>query len=469
MREVSWHLYVLVAAIGLFAGVKLWFLAPRFSDGNVYMYMAKLVADGAVPYRDFFFASPPLIVYAAALVGSMFGFTWHVFGWLPILLSAADAVILYCLGHSFRSRLAGLMAAVAYLFSFAVLATSDFYSGVHVSLTLALVGVFAWQHGRPALGGVLLGLSVLGKLYMGVILGSAVIAAGLSRHWRAVLRLLAGGGAVLVVAVALGWWLAGQAFIEQVLLNHLAKTEGISKARIAAFFVRHDALLLLGALLPLAARQAVPLFAVVPVVLYTLFWLLWRDVYYLHLKMLVPWLALLAGWGAASLASRWQRLSVGVRRAAVAAVLAMFIGAGLVSYVREQSRAAVITNLTAIVETVEQLTPLEQPLYGDFSVAPLLALAAGRPVFNHYADTNPIYFMVGVFDYERRAAEVARARVGTIVTKNIVAPDGRIVGGQDRVLPTSFFQQHCRAARVFPMERDYEHNAIVVWQCQYAD
>lgn len=463
---VSWHLYILAAAIGLFAVVKLWFLAPRFSDGNAYLYMAKLVADGAVPYRDFFYASPPLIVYAAAWVGTIGGFSWRIFGWLPVLLTAADAVIIYCLGFTSRSRLTGLAAAIGYLFSFVVLATTDFYSGVHLSLTLTLLGALAWQRSYPFGGGVLIGFGMLGKLYMAVLFGALVLAAAAARRWSEVVRLLAGGGLVLAAAAALFWWLAGQAIIDQVVLNHLAKIEGIPKERIAAFFVRHDALLLLGALLALAARQRPPVLVLAPMAA-AAFFLLFRDVYYLHLKMLAPWLALLAGWAVAPLEFRWRGLTLTGWRVAGAAALVIFVGSGLVQYVREQAHAAVITDFAAIVETVRRLTPPGQPLYGDFTVTPLLALAADRPVFNSYADINPIYFATGVFNYKQRAAEIARAQVRTIITKSVVAPDGRIVGGQERVLPASFFSEHCRRARVFPLERDYEHNAVVLWECRY--
>ena len=42
-------------------------------DENVYFYMAKAVSEGQMPYRDFFYAHPPLHIFALATLIKIFG------------------------------------------------------------------------------------------------------------------------------------------------------------------------------------------------------------------------------------------------------------------------------------------------------------------------------------------------------------------------------------------------------------
>ncbi len=176
--------------------------------------MGKLIVDGAVPYRDFFFASPPLIPYAMALLGWLAGFRWQAAAFGPICFSVLDAVIIYLLARHRWSRLAGLLAAVMYLGSFVVLATSDFYSGVHLSLTLMLLGVLAQQRGRPVLSGALFALAVLGKLYMAVLVVAVWLAELGQRRWRGVASSAAVFVLVVSVVTAVFSWLAGAVFFD---------------------------------------------------------------------------------------------------------------------------------------------------------------------------------------------------------------------------------------------------------------
>lgn len=465
-EEVGLIEYALVLGIGAFVVLKVLFIAPRFSDGNAYLYMAQLVAGGAIPYRDFFFASPPLIPYMFAAVGGLFGFSWRVFSFLPVVFSVADAVIIFWLVKNKFTRLAGVVAALLYLFSFAVLATSDFYSGVHLALTLALLGMLAAlrPRSRPLLSGILFGLAALTKLYLVVLYAAVLVLWLLKARWSQAGKSLLGFGVMFGLVALVFWWLAGSAFFDMVVFNHLSKSVGIPKERLTWFFVRHDTLLLLGVMSIFVSRRWVPAFIVVPILLVAGYFVMFQDVYYLHLKMLVVWLALLWGWAVWQVQQRWsQSWAVGL----AVALIVSAAGMSTWLYVEEQARVAVITDLESVVASVERLTDSGEAIYGDYSITPLLALVSDRPVFNNYIDVNPMYFQTGVFDLEQRAQELAAAGVRIIVTKNVVGPGGRVLSGHEKVLPASFFADYCRPARVFEIERDYEDNAVVIWQCDY--
>lgn len=51
------------------------FIAP---DEGFYLYAARLIQEGLVPYRDFFFPQPPLAAYTFAALFELFGRSWFV-------------------------------------------------------------------------------------------------------------------------------------------------------------------------------------------------------------------------------------------------------------------------------------------------------------------------------------------------------------------------------------------------------
>ncbi|MFH1354067.1 MAG: glycosyltransferase family 39 protein [bacterium] len=464
MRKIGLAEYGLMFALGVFVLLKIIYSFPRFSDGNAYMYMAKLVAGGAVPYRDFFLASPPLIVYVFALFGKIFGFSWRTFNYLPVSFSVVDGLVIYTLFRNVFGKLARLSAVIVYLFSFTVLSTTDFYSGIHLALTLALLGVLAMVRRWPLLAGLLFSLAVLGKLYMIVIIGALVVYMLFRQKWLETLKILIGFVAVTGVVYLIFWALAGSQFWNDIFLNHLDKVEGIPKGRVIKFFVLHDWWLLLAVPLSLYWRRWMLGLIALPIIFWGIFLMVFPNIYYVHFKLLVVWLALLWGWNIMQMWKRWP----GLRTATVAVLLlAAIAGTGVWQWRGQQAEAAVITDVGDMVKSIARLTEGEKPVYGDYTLVPLLALEANRPIFGDYIDVNPMYFDAGIFDYARRGEELKEAGVNTIITKGLVNESGRLLTGPETVLPLDFFSKYCRMARTWPIARDYSHNAVIIWRCEY--
>ena len=77
-----------VLALGGFGILKAYALAPAFSDENIYFYMCRRIAEGALPYRDFFFAHPPFHLIPGTLVMSVFGFSLPLAKAIPAVFAA---------------------------------------------------------------------------------------------------------------------------------------------------------------------------------------------------------------------------------------------------------------------------------------------------------------------------------------------------------------------------------------------
>lgn len=463
-REVPWTIYSLVLAIGAAVVLRLEYLMPRFSDGSVYLYLSYQVDQGLVPYRDFFYSSPPLIPYLFSWYGKVFGFSWQAFGYIPLGLSLIDAVIIYWLVLKRGSHLGALAGAVLYSLSFATLATSDFTSDVHVVLTLMLLGATAGQKRWPVVSGAFFGLAVLAKLYAVVLLAGWVVGLLWDKRWREIIKFL--GGAMLVIGIVGGlvWWWLGNIFYEQVILSHAGSVMGLSRKDIAVFFVRHDWALALAPVTWLIMRKRMPGWILWPTVALMSWMVLWSDFYYLYLKVLTAWLALWWGWIVASLDNSRRRKELVYM---VMGGLLIISSIGIGRYKIEQAEAAVINPLDEVTEYVLSNTAEGDEIYGSFEITPLVALGANRQIWQQAADTNIKFFQNGWFDMEQRAKEIKQGKVSVIITKVLTVKGGRIAAGPEQVLPRTFFNENCRLGKMWPVEKDYTHNAVAVWLCEY--
>ena len=75
-------------------------ITPQPGDENVYYYMGKLVSEGKVPYRDFFYAHPPLHIYLIALIYKVFGFNIIILKLLPLIAILVSAKFIFCIAKN---------------------------------------------------------------------------------------------------------------------------------------------------------------------------------------------------------------------------------------------------------------------------------------------------------------------------------------------------------------------------------
>jgi len=260
------------------------------------------------------------------------------------------------------------------------------------------------------------------------------------------------------------WLWLGDVWYEQVISSHAGEVVGLDKGNIVKFFVRHDWALVLGIATWLLVRKKVSSRLVLPMLAILAFVVLWHDFYYLYLKILVVWLALWWGWVVSELGKKYEGREF---LAAIMVGLVVVSGISVSRYLDEQAEAAVIGPLDEVVEYVKSRTEGNDPLYGTFEITPLVALGAERPIWRNMVDTNTKFFQTNWFDYEERGGELKQDKVPVIITKALLVKGGRMAAGPERVLPRKFFNENCRIGKIWPVENDYSHNAVVVWMCEY--
>ncbi len=216
----------LLLAVAWFLLIKSYCFRWQVSDENIYYYMAWAAADhGALPYRDFFFAHPPLHLLPGIAVFAPFGFGPFTARCLPIGATVTAAVFLFLIARRHIGRLAAACTAALYLNCFEVLGDSTHWTGINLAVMWMVIGLWALLRGRTAAAGVLFALAVSTGNYA---LPAAVMGGLLAcLHGRR-----AGGRYVigfivpwLVIQLA-GLLLGGRGYVDSVYRYHFIKPAG---------------------------------------------------------------------------------------------------------------------------------------------------------------------------------------------------------------------------------------------------
>jgi hypothetical protein len=155
----------LVATITLWLLLKSQALIASNTDENIYFYMAKLLGDGKLPYRDYFFAHPPLHVLVPGAVFAVFGFSLTLAKLFPMVAALVGGLAVWGIARRAISPWAAPLALVLYLFASEVLKASSNMTGVNMTTMWLALGLWQMLKGRPATAGALLGCAVTTGFY----------------------------------------------------------------------------------------------------------------------------------------------------------------------------------------------------------------------------------------------------------------------------------------------------------------
>jgi hypothetical protein len=286
-KLIIFDILVICLTIGVLIWLKLDGLTWHFGDGNAYFYMAQQVLRGHLPYRDFLLADPPLLIFLLAAVKLIIGQQIILFQWVPVLLEIVASGVLYLITKPKLPKLAKFIPAI-YLFSFLILSTSDYLTGLHfINLFISLAYLF---RKKPVVSGILWALATLIKLY--VIPGFLgwmlwlIFSKKLNAAKKTAIAYAATGALFMLPFLMM----APQAVINQIIIHQFNRPKGINKLSIFSFFLQHDFILI--SLASFSWWLTKNKKYLLPFLSWLLFYLIFKDLYYLYLGVLAPWLIL---------------------------------------------------------------------------------------------------------------------------------------------------------------------------------
>ena len=211
----------LTLIFGSYGLLKLGGLHPSGTDDNIYFYGASRMTQGLMPYRDFFFAHPPVHLLIPAAVFSITGFSIGIAKAIPAIAQGLAGLFLYLTVRKASKPLA-LVALLLHLTAYEVLMGSTDMNGENIMAAFLMASLFAASCRYFMLSGVLAGLGLGSGLYaLAAVL--ALAAGALSASRKALIRYGIGFAATLLIVMTVFSVIGGHNFWEGVILFHLSK------------------------------------------------------------------------------------------------------------------------------------------------------------------------------------------------------------------------------------------------------
>jgi hypothetical protein len=435
--------FILFAAFGVFALLKTQSIHFSAGDENIYFYLADQVAAGAVPYRDFFHAHPPLHLTSLALANwASGGFSLLSMRLVAIASTVGAALLLTRTAPSVGIRVATYGAAV-FLLSFDVLRLSTHPVGVNLAglfVALAFERLARNKDLQAVIAFCCGGFTMLVAAPAAV--GAALVL--LFAEPKRGVRFIAYGGTLIVALNVAATALFGTPYLDQVYLFHFGKTAvGSTTFNTFATVAQGGGLLLATASMgvvalilgvrvakqvpnePHAADEPTPqslrqvikqdlvLFASIGGAVASILFLLFANrIFIYYFQVLFVCLVPLAGYGVAALCKAVRDsfdrslddVQLNEARLAAGVLLFLLLAGQFPNYATRGEHgvtnisqylaheADVFESAEPIAKQVSEHCEADATVFGDSTAAPLVALLADRTLTLGEADTNQMRF-----------------------------------------------------------------------------
>ncbi len=229
-------LFFAVALVFLLIEIKgLLLISP--GDENTYFYMAKAISEGQIPYKDFFYAHPPLHILILSLVVKIFGTNFAVLKSSALIAMLISSFFVYktsleLLKNRLNDKnylLISFVCLFLYLFSFEILFKGTFSLGIEFSLMFLQISFYLFLTNRHLSSGIFAGLAGLMRLYtLPIIFGMLIFLFVKKIHEKKIKDILffvSGFFATFMLTIVILTFTFGSKFTYPVFAYHLLKAK----------------------------------------------------------------------------------------------------------------------------------------------------------------------------------------------------------------------------------------------------
>lgn len=204
---------MLILIIFLFMVIKLIFIFPTFSDENVYFNIAKNVLEGKIPYKDFFFAHPPLQIYFLAFMFKIFGTSFLVGKLLSLITSTLSVFLIYLILKELYDEKSGFLAALIFLITPVFLSFSTIGHGMWETLFFVLLSTYLMIKNKLNFAGITFVIAILFRYLAVLYLPFLIILLYLRK--QKVKTFLIWGFPIFFISILLMIFIFGSSYFEQ--------------------------------------------------------------------------------------------------------------------------------------------------------------------------------------------------------------------------------------------------------------
>lgn len=369
-------------------------------DENVYYYMGKLVSEGKVPYRDFFYAHPPLHIYLIALIYKIFGFKIIIFKSIPLILTLITAIFIFKIAQEKFGNYEAIFSSLIFLFSYSIMFNSVFSFGIEFATMFLVIGIyFIINQNNYYLAGTFFGFASVTRL-LSLVPIFVIIVLILFSNKKNFIKLSSTFLIIFLLVNGIFTLFFGYSYLTPVYKYHLLKSFG-SRENFEEYtgILKLNWILFTSALLLFFAKdkKSIYIFAI-PSVIYLIFLITLKKIFGFYFLIVFPFLAIMIGY---SIVNIYKRINIGKKlKIVVSIILLLIFFWNLASDVLflEKIGFTGFERGRDLVEFINLNSGKNTLLFGDDSVVPLLALLTNKKIAMDFIDTNNEVFLSGLGD-----------------------------------------------------------------------
>lgn len=432
-------------------------LGIRISDTNIYFYTAYEILQGKLLYRDIFFTNFPLFPYLSSFYFFLLNGNLNLFFLTPTLEVIITSLLIYIIIiNKTKNNLLSLISSLLYMFSFLVLSTSDHQTGVFLASIFSLISFLFYEKKSYILSGFFIALSLLTKAYFLPILISLMLVSVVKNKrgaFKFIISFLLTSFIILLPFLIF----SKNEFITDVFKYSLTRSQGISKSEIAWFFITHDFIFFILIIFNLLNIKKNVFFGILSV-FSILFFIIYKDIYYLYLNFLSPFLAL-------SFPNFYMfvKQKLNFQPMVIPTLICIFLILNLITYISSYKNLQKIPNLNEIIKTINKEKP--KYLYGVNDTTPALAYLTNVPLLENIVDTNENIFRKKLLDATILTKKAVSSKT-IMVTHGAYYPTLNVQEDTvDGIFDKRVIKNNCKLIGSFPVQSEGAINRINLLKC----
>jgi hypothetical protein len=426
--------------------------------------MGKLVSNGKIPYRDFFFAHPPLQIYIYSLIYKTVGFNFFIFKLLPTLFVIVSALYIFKILNNY-DNISAILAVILFFFSYDSLRFSSFPIGTSLTTMLVIVSFYYYFRKKYFISGILFGIAGITRFYslipMLVILSILFI-----NNRKNVLRFIYGFSLIFISINLFFIILYGNNYVIPVFKYHLLKPiTNVSKISLFLRILKDNALLFLSSFLFLLIKNKGKLQSVLFMIIFYLLTLFIIKNFFTHYLMLIfPFMAILGGYSLIRLKDI-IKYNKNIIYVIISVIIIMSSILAVNKYIKYDFQD--FNKANDITSYIKENSESTDTIFGDDLIVPLIALLSNRDITLDFVDSNNLRFRSGITNINE-TIERLKNKVKFVIVYQLNI--GKFTGNYGPAYIDEFrnyVNKKCKIVKIFKDKwHDYE-KIYSIYDCKY--
>ena len=461
-NKKSWIFFFIVIII--YAILKLGSVNYSYSDENAYFYMGKLVSEGLIPYKDFFFSHPPLQIVLFAIMYKIAGFNFFLLKFSSTIAIIISAFFLFKLVKKIFDGIAPLISIILFLFSYDSLRFSSYPLGVDLATMFIVIGFYyLLAEKKIFLSGIFFGFAGITGIYS-LIPALVIIIFLLIKGRKIFLKFLLGFSLIFAAINIIFLTISYNEFVTQAFKYHLMKpNDKENKIEIFLRIIEINFLLFLAAFSYFFFKDKKIQLVWIVSLAYILFLFLLKKIFSYYFMLAFPLLAVLGGFGIASIYNR-GRINKNILLIFLAALLILTSAWGVNRYIKYDFQD--FDNAEEIADYIKSNSAKEDTIFGDDSITPLIALLSDRRIALNFADSNSLRFRSGVTDINKVISELKKNNNKFVIdyklkVENLIGRNGPSYMNEF----SNYLDKECKIVKSFSQRLNQYERIVDVYDC----